>query len=76
MKREKLTMKKDAISTGLFIAIGFLCVAIVITYLIPVVLDVVKAADDNKPAIPGVTMIQPAQPGLMASGVIYSLPVA
>lgn len=52
-------MKKDAISTGLFIAIGFLCVAIVIAILIPVVRDVVNAADDNRPAIPGVSFIQP-----------------
>ncbi|MFP4976081.1 hypothetical protein ACE6ED_11825 [Paenibacillus sp. CN-4] len=45
-------MKKDAISTGLFIAIGFLCVAIVIAVLIPVVRDVINAADDNRPKIP------------------------
>ncbi|MNC45307.1 hypothetical protein D3C75_942610 [compost metagenome] len=53
-------MKKDAISTGLFIAIGFLCVAIVIAILIPVVRDVVNDADDNRPTVPGVsaTMIQ------------------
>lgn len=53
-------MKKDAISTGLFIAIGFLCVAIVIAILIPVVRDVINDADDNRPDIPGVsvTMIQ------------------
>lgn len=48
-------MKKDAISTGLFIAIGFLCVAIVIAVLIPVVRDVIDDADDNRPPIPGVT---------------------
>ncbi|MDH6374098.1 hypothetical protein CA600_13630 [Paenibacillus sp. VTT E-133280] len=52
-------MKKDAISTGLFIAIGFLCVAIVIAVLIPVVREVIDATDDNKPTIPGVTFIQP-----------------
>jgi hypothetical protein len=52
-------MKKDAISTGLFIAIGFLCVAIVIAVLIPVVREVIDATDDNKPTIPGVTYIQP-----------------
>lgn len=51
-------MKKDAISTGLFIAIGFLCVAIVIAILIPVVREVVGAADDNKPAIPAVSVNQ------------------
>lgn len=55
-------MKKDAISAGMFIAIGFLCVAIVIAVLIPVVRDVVNSADDKKPEIPGVTMIQ--SPGL------------
>lgn len=48
-------MKKDAISTGLFIAIGFLCVAIVIAVLIPVVRDVINDADDNRPDIPGVS---------------------
>ncbi|WP_151732981.1 hypothetical protein [Paenibacillus tengchongensis] len=48
-------MKKDAISTGLFIAIGFLCVAIVIAVLIPVVRSVINAADDNRPTIPGVS---------------------
>ncbi len=48
-------MKKDAISTGLFIAIGFLCVAIVIAILIPVVRDVINDADDNRPTIPGVS---------------------
>jgi hypothetical protein len=52
-------MKKDAISTGLFIAIGFLCVAIVIAVLIPVVREVIDAAKDNKPTIPGVTLTQP-----------------
>ncbi|WHY20551.1 hypothetical protein QNH28_06030 [Paenibacillus sp. G2S3] len=52
-------MKKDAISTGLFIAIGFLCVAIVIAVLIPVVREVIDATDDNKPTIPGVTLVQP-----------------
>ncbi|MNO35123.1 hypothetical protein D3C76_251700 [compost metagenome] len=52
-------MKKDAISTGLFIAIGFLCVAIVIAVLIPVVREVINATDDNKPEIPGVTLTQP-----------------
>ncbi|WP_310831786.1 hypothetical protein [Paenibacillus pedocola] len=58
-------MKKDAISTGLFIAIGFLCVAIVIAILIPVVRDVINDADDNRPDIPGVsvTMIQPTELG-------------
>lgn len=61
-------MKKDAISTGLFIAIGFLCVAIVIAILVPLVRDVVNKADDNRPDIPGVTMLQPAQPGLHAAG--------
>ncbi|AIQ67402.1 hypothetical protein [Paenibacillus graminis] len=54
-------MKKDAISTGLFIAIGFLCVAIVIAILIPVVRDVINSADDNRPTIPGVTMVQPSE---------------
>ncbi|WP_019912929.1 hypothetical protein [Paenibacillus sp. HW567] len=56
-------MKKDAISAGLFIAIGFLCVAIVIAILIPLVRDVINAADDNKPTIPGVSMIQPLESG-------------
>ncbi|MDQ0195500.1 hypothetical protein [Paenibacillus wynnii] len=51
-------MKKDAISTGLFIAIGFLCVAIVIAILVPVVRDVIGDADDNKPAIPAVSMVE------------------
>ncbi|QQZ64650.1 hypothetical protein JI735_33930 (plasmid) [Paenibacillus sonchi] len=51
-------MKKDSISAGLFIAIGFLCVAIVIAVLIPVVRDVINAADDNRPVIPGVSYIQ------------------
>lgn len=51
-------MKKDAISTGLFIAIGFLCVAIVIAVLIPVVRDVIDDADDNRPTIPGVSLNQ------------------
>lgn len=57
-------MKKDAISTGLFIAIGFLCVAIVIAILIPVVRDVVNDADDNRPDIPSVTtsMVQFTEP--------------
>lgn len=45
-------MKKDAISAGLFIAIGFLCVAIVIAVLIPLVRDVIGAADDNRPEVP------------------------
>jgi hypothetical protein len=54
-------MKKDAISTGLFIAIGFLCVAIVIAILIPVVRDVINAADDNRPTIPGVSIVQPVE---------------
>ncbi|WP_375105050.1 hypothetical protein ACDZ28_14675 [Paenibacillus sp. RS8] len=52
-------MKKDAISTGLFIAIGFLCVAIVIAILVPLVQDVINDTDDNRPDIPGVTLIQP-----------------
>lgn len=52
-------MKKDAISTGLFIAIGFLCVAIVIAILIPVVRDVIDKADDNRPEIPKVSYVQP-----------------
>ncbi|MRN51807.1 hypothetical protein [Paenibacillus monticola] len=59
-------MKKDAISTGLFIAIGFLCVAIVIAILIPVVRDVVNDADDNRPDIPGVTFVQPLDFGQIA----------
>ncbi|WP_310550907.1 hypothetical protein [Paenibacillus glufosinatiresistens] len=53
-------MKKDAISTGLFIAIGFLCVAIVIAVLIPVVRDVINDADDNRPAIPAVSLQLPS----------------
>ncbi|OKP91434.1 hypothetical protein [Paenibacillus sp. P32E] len=60
-------MKKDAISTGLFIAIGFLCVAIVIAILIPVVRDVINSADDNRPTIPGVTMVQPVEDGSSAT---------
>lgn len=51
-------MKKDSISTGLFIAIGFLCVAIVIAILVPVVRDVIGDADDNRPTIPAVSYIQ------------------
>lgn len=50
-------MKKDAISAGLFIAIGFLCVAIVIAVLIPVVRDVIDDADDNRPVIPAVSAL-------------------
>lgn len=52
-------MKKDAISTGLFIAIGFLCVAIVIAILVPLVRTIIDETDDNKPTIPGVTLTQP-----------------
>ncbi|ULO06456.1 hypothetical protein H1230_26120 [Paenibacillus sp. 19GGS1-52] len=59
-------MKKDAISTGLFIAIGFLCVAIVIAILIPVVRDVMDDADDNRPTIPGVSFVQPLDSSLIA----------
>lgn len=55
-------MKKEAISTGLFIAIGFLCVAIVIAILIPVVRDVINDADDNRPIIPAVSTIQWDEP--------------
>jgi len=55
-------MKKDAISTGLFIAIGFLCVAIVIYILVPLVRDIINETDDNKPTIPGVTFTQPVDP--------------
>ncbi|QSF46006.1 hypothetical protein [Paenibacillus tianjinensis] len=71
-------MKKDAISTGLFIAIGFLCVAIVIAILIPVVRDVINDADDNRPTIPGVSaaMILPTDldqtPAVQASPVLWS----
>lgn len=56
-------MKKDAISTGLFIAIGFLCVAIVIAILIPVVRDVIDDADDNRPVIPAVSLVEPSGSG-------------
>ncbi|NOU80109.1 hypothetical protein GC101_14655 [Paenibacillus sp. LMG 31459] len=56
-------MKKDAISTGLFIAIGFLCVAIVIAILIPVVRDVIDDADDNRPLIPAVSLVEPSGSG-------------
>lgn len=64
-------MKKDAISTGLFIAIGFLCVAIVIAILVPVVRDVVNDADDNRPVIPGVSVsvIESKEPGLTTAAV-------
>lgn len=58
-------MKKDAISTGLFIAIGFLCVAIVIAILVPVVRDVINKADDNRPAIPAVSLKVPNTQGPM-----------
>jgi len=51
-------MKRDAISTGLFIAIGFLCVAIVIAVLIPVVRQVIGDADNNKPVIPAAVIYQ------------------
>ncbi|AIQ56743.1 hypothetical protein [Paenibacillus borealis] len=61
-------MKKDAISTGLFIAIGFLCVAIVIAILIPVVRDVIDDADDNRPVIPAVSLVQPAGSGVEGTG--------
>lgn len=64
-------MKKDAISTGLFIAIGFLCVAIVIAILIPVVRDVIDKADDNRPEIPKVSYVQPGDSGKAA--VTYTL---
>ncbi|AIQ39705.1 hypothetical protein MKZ24_31350 [Paenibacillus sp. FSL R7-0297] len=61
-------MKKDAISTGLFIAIGFLCVAIVIAILIPVVRDVIDDADDNRPLIPAVSLVKPSGSGVDAAG--------
>ncbi|NJJ39779.1 hypothetical protein [Paenibacillus apii] len=66
-------MKKDAISTGLFIAIGFLCVAIVIAVLIPVVRDVIDDADDNRPVVPAVSMTQPLTPADPASEVSLRL---
>lgn len=68
-------MKKDAISTGLFIAIGFLCVAIVIAILIPVVRDVVGAADDNRPTIPGVSMSRPLEQQPLAADSRTILPL-
>jgi hypothetical protein len=71
MIREIFTMKKDAISAGLFIAIGFLCVAIVIAILIPVVRDVIDDADDNRPDIPAVSRIQP--PGAAEGAVTYTI---
>lgn len=67
-------MKKDAISTGLFIAIGFLCVAIVIAVLIPVVREVIDATDDNKPTIPGVTLIQPLDSSQTATARVLTQP--
>lgn len=57
LARGEIEMKKDSISTGLFIAIGFLCVAIVIAVLVPVVRDVIDDADDNRPTIPAVSVI-------------------
>ena len=63
-------MKKDAISTGLFIAIGFLCVAIVIAILVPVVRQVVGDADDNKPLIPAASIFQYADPGQAAVNIV------
>ncbi|MDT3426028.1 hypothetical protein J2Z22_001548 [Paenibacillus forsythiae] len=66
-------MKKDAISTGLFIAIGFLCVAIVIAVLIPVVRDVIDDADDNRPVVPAVSMVQPLNSADPASDVSFRL---
>ncbi|QWU17430.1 hypothetical protein SAMN04487895_104179 [Paenibacillus sophorae] len=66
-------MKKDAISTGLFIAIGFLCVAIVIAVLIPVVRDVIDDADDNRPTVPAVSMTQPLNPADQMSDVPFRL---
>ncbi|MNM44548.1 hypothetical protein D3C81_554480 [compost metagenome] len=52
-------MKKDAISAGLFIAIGFLCVAIVIAVLIPLVRDVIDDADNNRPDVPSASLHMP-----------------
>lgn len=52
-------MKKDAISAGLFIAIGFLCVAIVIAVLIPLVRDVIDDADNNRPDVPAASLYMP-----------------
>lgn len=68
-------MKKDAISAGLFIAIGFLCVAIVIYILIPIVRDVMDEADDNKPTIPGVTLVQPVDSSPSAEGRMFQVVV-
>ncbi|WP_025691084.1 hypothetical protein [Paenibacillus zanthoxyli] len=66
-------MKKDAISAGLFIAIGFLCVAIVIAVLIPVVRDVIDDADDNRPTVPSVSMTQPLNSADPTSDAPFSL---
>ncbi|AIQ11761.1 hypothetical protein [Paenibacillus durus] len=66
-------MKKDAISAGLFIAIGFLCVAIVIAVLIPLVRDVIDDADDNRPTVPSVSMTQPLNPADQTYDVPFSL---
>lgn len=63
-------MKKDAISTGMFIAIGFLCVAIVIAILIPVVRDVVNNAKDSKPAIPAVMIVGPQPVSIRTASMI------
>jgi len=65
-------MKRDAISTGLFIAIGFLCVAIVIAILIPVVREVIGDADNNKPTIPTALM----DTGSSNSPILFTLPEA
>lgn len=61
-------MKKDAISTGMFIAIGFLCVAIVIAILIPVVRDVVNNAKNSKPDIPAVMIVKPQAVSIETAG--------
>ena len=59
-------MKKDAISTGMFIAIGFICVAIVIAILVPVVKSVINDAVSSKPDLPSVSFVQPAVIGKTA----------
>ena len=69
-------MKKDAISTGLFIAIGFICVAIVIAILMPVVRNVINDAVSSKPDLPTVSYVQPENIGETAGIALVPHPAA
>ncbi len=54
-------MKEQTLGHGVYIAIGFVCCAMIITFLFPIVRDLITDATAKKPVVPSSLIVTPTE---------------